>query len=353
MAAQAQKPAKKAKKQLSDGGVSLSRLRKDIADGTPAPLYLFWGEELYLRAHYLSQLTALLAPDEGATVLEGKACTPDALSDALSSYSMFSQTKLVVVRDYDIANPDAAMLKSAPELISSIPDGTCCVFICGDSAPLSGKVNKKMEPALSEHAVCIEFGRQSNTALIQWAVRRCAARGKRLGESEAMALISLGDGLMYQILPELEKAAAYAAGSAVTRADIDAVCSRLTESVFYSVTDAVSARNFPLASARLSEMYTQGMTGIVAVQGIGRTMRQLYAASLVADRGLGTGELMKLAKMNSPYAADKVMTAARRFRTESLRKCVVLCCEAEQTLLRAKMTDRAALDLLLSDLCGA
>ena len=37
-------------------GAALRKFKEDLAAGTPGPAYIFYGEETYLRSHYLSEL---------------------------------------------------------------------------------------------------------------------------------------------------------------------------------------------------------------------------------------------------------------------------------------------------------
>ena len=43
-------------------GAALRKFKEDLAAGTPGPAYIFYGEETYLRSHYLSELRRKLIP---------------------------------------------------------------------------------------------------------------------------------------------------------------------------------------------------------------------------------------------------------------------------------------------------
>ena len=43
-------------------GAALERLRADLKAGSPANVYIFYGEETYLRDRYLEELRQLLVP---------------------------------------------------------------------------------------------------------------------------------------------------------------------------------------------------------------------------------------------------------------------------------------------------
>lgn len=78
------------------GAASLARLKKELAAGVIGRFYLFYGEEAYLREHYIGQIKKRLVADDenNFCCLTGKACTPKALTEAVESFPLFAERKL-------------------------------------------------------------------------------------------------------------------------------------------------------------------------------------------------------------------------------------------------------------------
>ena len=53
-------------------GAALERLRADLKAGSPANVYIFYGEETYLRDRYLEELRQLLAAEADRAAERGK-----------------------------------------------------------------------------------------------------------------------------------------------------------------------------------------------------------------------------------------------------------------------------------------
>ena len=54
---------------------ALQKLKQDLRRGTPGTLYVFWGEESYLKRYYLRQLRELCGgvfPEFNVVVLNGE-----------------------------------------------------------------------------------------------------------------------------------------------------------------------------------------------------------------------------------------------------------------------------------------
>ena len=82
------------------------KLKKDLSDKTLGQLYVFHGEETYLRDYYLGRLREqLLAGGMGTFNLHeiaAKDMSPQALEEAVDCLPMMGERTLVQVADYDL-----------------------------------------------------------------------------------------------------------------------------------------------------------------------------------------------------------------------------------------------------------
>ena len=66
-------------------GEALQKLKADLSAGSVGNAYIFYGEESYLREHYLGQLREALIPPGSETfnchALEGKDLTAESLAE--------------------------------------------------------------------------------------------------------------------------------------------------------------------------------------------------------------------------------------------------------------------------------
>ena len=76
---------------------------------------------------------------------------------------------------------------------------------------------------------------------------------------------------------------------------------------------------------------------------LGRQMRQLYAAKLAMENGLGTKYVMEVCAIKYDYIASKLMNAARGFTLPQLVRAVELCAETDY---RMKSSGADARELL-------
>ena len=321
------------------------KLKKDLSAGTPGKLYLFHGEETYLRDHYLGKLREqLLAGGMGEFNLHelgAKDMSPHALEEAIDCLPMMGERTLVLVTDYDLFKAGEKDREAYIRILSQLPDYVCVVFVY-DLIDYKGDARTKLAAALKQHGTVVNFVRQDQGDLADWVRRRFKALGKEIDSRMALELIFLCGDLMTNLIGEIEKIGAYARGPRITREDIEAVATPQLDAVVFRMTDAIGEKNFDRAASVLGELYQMQEPPVKIMWSLGRQMRQLYSARLALESGRGSGWVASLWGIK-PYPADRLMQSARRFTLPWCRRAVVRC---GQTDLAMKSTGQDGQELL-------
>lgn len=100
------------------------RLRADLKTQTPQNVYLFYGEETYLRSYYLEELHRLLIPagfeEFNYHRLSGKGLTVQELAEVTEAMPMMAQHTMVVVTDLDIFRLDEQQRTALMALLAGL-----------------------------------------------------------------------------------------------------------------------------------------------------------------------------------------------------------------------------------------
>ena len=155
------------------------RLRADLKAQTPQNVYLFYGEETYLRSYYLEELHRLLIPagfeEFNYHRLSGKGLTVQELAEVTEAMPMMAQHTMVVVTDLDIFRLDEQQRTALMALLADFPE-YCTLVLVYDLLPYKrdGKM-KKLCAALDKSVCEVEFRQQERAQLLRWVKRRFAA----------------------------------------------------------------------------------------------------------------------------------------------------------------------------------
>lgn len=329
---------------------AVKQLKSDLSAGTLGQLYIFHGEEAYLRDFYLGQMKKKLLPGGmeafNLHTFQAKECDPKALGQVIDCLPMMSERTMVVVYDYDLFKTPADQREAMTALFADLPDYVCLVFVY-DLIEYKPDARTKLAAAIKAHGMAVKFTRQEQGDLVDWIRRRFKALDHDIDSELARYLIFLCGDLMTGLISEIGKIGAYAQHRAVTRADIDAVAIPQLDAVVFQLTDAIAAGDFDKASSVLSDLLHMGEPPIKLLSVLGRQLRQLYSARLAMEERKGAGYLVELWGMRSAYPAQKLMDAARRFDRNWCRYAVL---EAARTDLAMKSQAGADGEELLIDL---
>ena len=334
---------------------AMRELKQAIRAGAPGRLYLFHGEEAYLREYYTAELKKALLPegleDFNLHTVGGKDCSVAWLEQAVDYLPMMSERTLVLVTDFDLFAQSEKDRERLTDLLSDLPDYCCLTFVY-DLLPYKADGRSKLATVLKNHGAVVNFQRQEQGDLTDWICRRFKATGHTIDTEDARYLIFLCGDLMHDLAAEIGKIAAYSTTQRVTRADIDAVAIPMTDAMVFHMTDAIARRNFDKAAAVLADLLHAQEPGIAILAAMGRYFRQLYTARLYVDRGRSRDDLVALWAMRSTYPADKLMDAARSFSPEWCRHAVRRCSETDRLLKENYGQDQEILVSLLMELAA-
>lgn len=313
---------------------AFQKLKQDLADGNPASLYVFYGEEDYLRQYYLKELRRICggAFDAFDTVLlDGEQVNVDALRDAVDSIPLGSARKLVILRDYKAWQPTGGMKDFLPDLLASLPEYLCLVIDC-ESVEFKPDKRLAAYKALEKYGQLVEFRQASGADLIPWIKRRFQALGKIIETRECDYLLFLCGASMTNLAGECEKIAAGTRRDTIRREDVEALASRVLEADVFALTDCLLQGNYAKGLALLRDLFDMKNEPVAVLAAMSRQLQRLYGARLALEQGKGEGYVAELFGFRSAYPAKLLLQSARRCEIGALRRVQALCLETDLSL---------------------
>lgn len=328
---------------------ALARLKEDLAAGTPASLYIFYGEEGYLKRYYLNQLKALCVgafPEFNLTLLDSEQVTAQTLTDAVDSVPMGSERKLIVLRDYKLFQPAGEMKDLLPELLSSLPEYVCLVF---DFETVAFKPDKRLNlwKIVEKYGQVVEFAQSPSSSLIPWIKRHFYELKKTISTPDCEYLMFLCGASMDNLLTEIEKIAAGTAGDTVTRSDIEALGSRVLEATVFELTDSIIEGQYTRGLAILRDLFDMKQEPVAVLAAVTKQMQRLYGAKLAMAGGGSENSVAQLLGYRSTYPARRTMQSARRCKTQFLRWAQQACLDCDLAMKSNLPDAQRTLELLL------
>ncbi|NMA33079.1 MAG: DNA polymerase III subunit delta [Clostridiaceae bacterium] len=346
-------------------------LWKSIKENNIGRLYLFFGPEEYLIRNYCEQMEKRLLGDEfkllNKAVLNGRV-TPAQVIENCRTYPVFSDRKMVVVRDSglfksgkksDDADEDTADAgktakgarsrgKDADGLagfLQDLPEHICLVFI-------EKEINRKLKYVglVEKHGLVVQFDYKKPDELAEWVIKRLREMQHDASPRTAAMIVEYCEPSMDDVLNELNKLCAYAGDrKMINEEDVAKVCTRSIKSRIFDLTDALAAKQSRSALSILNDMVVlkEPMPRITFM--IARQFRQLIQTKLMVREGAGKNEIASFFKL-PPFIAGKIIRQAAGFDMDSLRRAVETGLELDLAVKNGRLKDRAAVELLITSL---
>ncbi|MGC8774942.1 MAG: DNA polymerase III subunit delta [Chlorobaculum sp.] len=219
----------------------MADLKKQIASGKIAPVYFFQGPESWLKEEIETQLKAAIFPSENEAalntlVLYGPDLSLGQVISAASEYPMFTEKKLVVVRQFDKLKKVTGKTESQRQeesLLSYLSDPPSFTVLVLDADEIE---KKELEKAPYKHLKAFrhDFGAIRNTDI--FAAERAREAGWEF-EPEALKTFSgYIEPSSRLICQEIEKLTLYASNKRLDRRiTLDDVCDCVGISRKYNV----------------------------------------------------------------------------------------------------------------------
>ena len=173
------------------------KLKSDLSAGNIGQVYIFYGEESYLREYYLGEIKKKLVPagfeEFNYHRLSGKTLTMQELNEAVEAMPMMAERTLVVVTDCDLFKLPEEQRTALIALLNDFPPYCCLVFVYDLIEYKPSKTYKKLYEALDKNAQSVKFEAQERSDLINWIARRFRALGKGIDAQTAASAVAVVD----------------------------------------------------------------------------------------------------------------------------------------------------------------
>lgn len=335
-----------AKKEILDYG----KLKKSLKEEGLQRVYLLYGSEEYLRDDFAALLKCTCLPD-GEDDFSYKRMNQEnfsarALEDAVEALPFLTERTFVEVRGVDLNRLGESEGDKVTKLVGDLPDYCTLVFIQDANYEPDGR--KKLIKAIRKYGKDVNFTEQAQSSIVKWVRKRFAAYEKSISTETAEYLVNFSGRFMQQLIPEIEKIAAYARGESITREDIEAVASKSAETVVFELSDKLAARDYDGAAEVMGELLGKKDTEpIMLLAMIGNQMRNIYAAKLSEAEERNRDYLAEVTGVRYDFLLQKLRGYAKKFSTARLERAVELCADTDYLMKSSTEEDEELLKELL------
>jgi DNA polymerase III subunit delta len=303
------------------------------------PVYVFEGEEEYIKAQAVKALCGKLLPAglEPMNLTELYNPPADELIAAAETLPMMADKRVVLVREYaPLSSVKAAEEDEANPILAYLPSAspsTCLVFI------VKGKADgrRKLYAYCKREQTVVEFSPMNEPQAVSWIMRSMKALGKNMTSVVAERFLFTVGSDAALLKQEIEKLADYSGDREdVLAEDIRAVTVQSLECTVFQMVDAQVAGDYGEALILLQRVLDGGEDRMMVLAMLLRQYRMLYQARCLIEEKVPLGELPSLLKI-PPFAASRTQAQAMRYDKKRLKEVYDYLLDYEYRLKSGKL----------------
>lgn len=320
----------------------MQTLNEDLKSGQFRTVYLLFGEEGFLKKSYKNRLKDAITGGDtmNYNYYEGKGLDVNEIIGLAETMPFFAEKRLILIED-------SGFFKSAQEelaaYIPSIPETACLLFV-------ESEVDKrsKMYKAVKKAGHAAELNHQDASQLSRWAAGILAKEGRKItGRTMDLFLSKTGDD-MDNIRMELEKLISYTMGrDVITDQDVEEICTTQAANQIFDMISALAARQTRRAMDLYEDLLALKEPPMRILFLIARQFNQILQVKELSAKGMDKGTIAGKMKIQ-PFVVGKVLPQARAFSREQILSYVELCVQMEEDVKTGRLSDRLAVELLLT-----
>lgn len=331
--------------------MSIEILKEEIKNSKLRNLYLFFGEEDFLKKHYIENIDKVILKEDvtglNKITFDGK-LELHKLVEACETMPVFLEKKLVIAKNtgfFKSKKETSGNKNSKDDLVDylkNLPDYTCLVFI-------EESIDKRLKSVdvIKKMGLIVDFPYRKQNELVKWAMRILASNKKEIDINTATYLIEISESGMTEIINEINKLVLFLGERTKVRIeDIDRVCTKSVKSRIFDLTDSVARRDESSALKLLNDMVVLKEPFPKILFMITRQLRHLLEMKILISEGFDMKEVCSKIGL-APFLGGKVLKQAQAFSIEDLKVAVKEALELDLAIKTGKVNDRIGTEMLI------
>ncbi len=329
--------------------MSYDILKKEIKEKKLRNIYLFYGQETYLRDYYLNQIDKLMVnqsiKEMNFLLMDENGASIQGIIEFCDNPPVMSDKKLLVIKKTNFLknkkSGSGTDIERLLEYLDTIPDYIVIVFVEGTEIDKRNSIYKYIE----KNGLVSEFIYQSREQIANWVERIFKDANKKVTKEDILYIVDNTNPDMQSILNECNKLIDYSLDKDVIELkEIQSVLTKSLNSRVFEMIDNIISNNTKKALEMLGEMLFLKEPTPKILSLIARQIKLLLQVKVYTNEGLSQNEIAKRIELKYVY---KFIKQGEKFSVERLEKLLLECSSADMMIKTSSVDDKIILEKLI------
>ncbi len=326
----------------------MKQLKKHLKDKEFENVYLFYGEENYLKNFYHKKIEETLELGDMSMMnydtFVGKETMSKDILNAISTLPVFSEYRLVVVKESGLftsgrKNETDELAENFSELSST----TILIFIEND-VDKRNKLYKKV----NKEGCAIDFKGLGEADLVKWVEKKLKNHNIDIDRAVTLKFLKTVNRNMDTIEVELNKLISYVGedNRRLTINDIDNVCSKSMELKIFDLVEAIGKKNPVVALDIYNNMIMMKESPLMVLTMISRQLKILLQCKYLKESGFNQQNIAK--ELGLPnFVIKDCLIQSNNFNKLELYTSIEKCLNIDVDIKVGKVNDKIGVEMLI------
>jgi len=325
----------------------MKNLESDIKEKNFKNIYLFYGDEEYLKKEYEYKFRKSIIPDGmdimNFNVYEGNKININDLIDNSEMLPFMNDYRLIIIRKSDlfikIKKDDYNKLN---KYMQDILKSTILIFI-------ENKIDKRnsLFKTVNKLGYVCEFNTPKENKLAQWIENIVLKSGKSISNSTVIYFIRNVGGNMETLKNEVDKLIDFSTGNTITIEDVNNICTKSIESQIFELVSFIGNKKVEKAINIYNNMLIQKQQPIVILSMIARQFRLIMQSKYLYKRNSYTPEQIAYEISSREFMVKRYISQSYNFTVKGLINAIEECLETDIKIKTGQINDKIAVEMII------
>ncbi len=330
-------------------------LKSDIKEN----IFLFTGDDDYLKEFYCSRLTAKTV-DESLMFFNYHSYEDDSVSlDTVfadgENLPVMAEKTCLLVKNFSLSELKTGEITQLEDGLKSLPESTVIIFYFSASKIPAGKNAKwdNIEKLFAKYGTVVKIEHRTPAKTAKLLVSRAKEKGTSIDYETAYYLVtSVGDD-MQTVLNEFNKVCAFSCGEPVTKEMIDNTAVKSVEASVFDISSSIFSGDTDKAFSVLNELLRQKTPVNSIIGALGSAYVNLYRLKVALNADKNVSDFSEAFQYKETrHTFGKILPFAKASRLSDIRKALDILLEADTKSKSSKIQDDILLTELISKLAS-
>ncbi|MDR1687046.1 MAG: DNA polymerase III subunit delta [Clostridiales bacterium] len=325
-------------------------LKEQIKTLNFSNLYVFYGDENYLKNLYAQKISDAVLPPEARLMnldtLDDKTYSAAALMGYCETAPFLAERRVVVIKNSGVfAAGKKDETEKTEKYFKSIPESAIVIFI-------EEKIDKRLTifKSASKSGGCVEFKTPGTSDLIKWLTGIAKTNKRMISPAVCALFLQTANADMDTLISEFNKLIDYTKDS-IEKEDIAAVVTKSLESKVFDLVAEIGNKNLKEALDIYNSLLfmKESPLGILAL--IARQFKLMISASQLREQKKSKQEIADILNLKD-YVIEKIIKQSGNFSRNILRQAFKECLGTDIDIKTGKVSDKLGVELLIIKYAG-